>query len=159
MKVALLLTVVVGVVLGCVVPIARPAATVAAPAAAPARADGPVETVLERRGGGHFLAVAEVNGEPIRFVVDTGADTVALTQEDARRAHVAFDPAQFQVVGRGASGEVRGQEVQLDSVALDGKRVSGIRALVLDGSDISLLGQNYLRHVSVEINGDTMRLR
>jgi aspartyl protease family protein len=126
--------------------------------AAPAEAK-PVETVIERADSGHFLTVANVNDEPIRFVVDTGADAVALTQEDARRAHIAFDPAQFVVVARGASGPVRGQEVRIAGIELDGKRAVDVRGHVLADSDVSLLGQSYLRRLNTaSISGDTMRI-
>ena len=120
----------------------------------------PRDTVIERGYSGHFYTVAEVNDEPIRFVVDTGASVVALTQEDARRAGVAFDPGAFAVVAQGASGAVRGQEVVLRDVALDGKRVAEVHAVVLEGLGVSLLGQNYLRHLdTVSISGDRMTLR
>lgn len=156
MKIALLLFVVVGIGVGVSIPVTRPRP--AAPAAV--AADRPVETVLERSGGGHFYAAVDVNDEPIRFLVDTGASMVALTMEDARRAHVAFDPAQFEVVGKGASGDVRGQEVRIASLVLDGKRATDIRGVVLENSEMSLLGQSFLRHVeTVEIKGDEMRLR
>ncbi len=116
--------------------------------------------MIERSSSGHFFAVADVNGEPIRLVVDTGADTVALTQDDAKRAHVAFDPALFEVVGSGASGDVRGQEVTIDSIVLDGKRAAAVRGVVLEGLSMSLLGQSYLAKLdSVHISHDTMRLR
>ena len=118
------------------------------------------ETVLERGPGGHFFTVANINGEPIRLVVDTGATDVALTLDDARRAGVNFDPSQFQVVGTGASGDVRGQEVELNEVDLDGKKVDGIHGVVLEGLTVSLLGQNYLRKLdSVSISGDKMTLK
>ena len=160
MKYALLLVTVIGIAIGLALPGAKRAPVAAAPAAAAAPADQPRETVLERENNGHFFTVADVNGEPIKFVVDTGATEVALTQDDARRAGIKFDPSQFDVVGTGASGAVRGQEVQLEDVVLDGKRVSGIHALVLDGLTISLLGQNYLRRLdSVSISGDKMTLK
>jgi aspartyl protease family protein len=118
------------------------------------------ETVLERGTGGHFFTVANVNGEPIRFVVDTGATDVALTMDDARRAGVAVDPSKFEVVGTGASGDVRGQMVDLNEVDLDGKKVNGIHGVVLEGLTVSLLGQNYLRQFDdVSISGDKMTLR
>jgi aspartyl protease family protein len=163
MKIALALMAVTGIAIGLAIPTAKPkvAATPAAqPAAAVPAKDVPVETVLDRMPSGHFLAVADVNDEPIRFVVDTGADTVALTIEDAKRAHVVFDPAQFQVVGRGASGDVRGQEVRIADIVLDGKRATDVRAVVLEGSDMSLLGHTYLRHLrNVQISNDKMTLR
>jgi aspartyl protease family protein len=160
MKILLAIVVVTGIAIGLVVPVAKsPApAAVAAPAGPPE--DRPVDTVLERSERGHFLAVADVNGEPIRFVVDTGADTVALTMEDARRAHVAFDPNQFEVVGRGAGGDVRGEEIHIDNIVLDGKRATNVSGVVLEGADVSLLGHTYLRRLSnVQIKGDQMILR
>jgi aspartyl protease family protein len=159
MKAAFFAVTAIGIAIGFLLPGGKPKA--APPAALVATvADQPRETVLEREDNGHFFTVAAVNSEPIKFVVDTGATTVALTQDDARRAGVEFDPGSFQVVGSGASGAVRGQEVTLDDVELDGKKVSGIHALVLDGLTISLLGQNYLRHLdSVSISGDKMTLK
>jgi len=165
MKILFAMVVVVGIAIGLAIPVAKtPAPVAAALAAAPATAavpaeDVPVDTVLDRSERGHFLAVADVNGEPIRFVVDTGADMVALTEEDARRAHVDFDPNQFVVVGKGAGGPVRGQEVRIGKIVLDGKRATDVFGVVLEGADVSLLGHSYLRHISdVQIKGDKMIL-
>lgn len=172
MKIPLLIVIMAGIAIGLAMPAvktAAPPAVASTPAPAPARVlvrppapalPQPVDTVLDRSPGGHFIAVADVNGEPTRFVVDTGADTVALTMADATRAHIAFDPTQFRVVGRGASGDVRGQEVQIDRIVLDGKEATALRGVVLEGSDISLLGHSYLRSISdVQIKGDKMNLR
>lgn len=158
MKIALLIVTVTGIAIGLALPAVKPAA--APVAAVPIEDDRPVDTVLDRSPGGHFLAVADVNGEPTRFVVDTGADTVALTMDDARRAHVAFDPQQFEVIGRGASGDVRGQAVRIDRIVLDGKRATDVSGVVLEGGDMSLLGHSYLRKITdVQIKGDKMTLR
>lgn len=170
-RIALFIVSVIGIALGLAIPVAK------APAGAPVTADvasiprptdvspvrvadeKPVDTVLDRMPSGHFITIANVNNEAIRFIVDTGADTVALTMDDARRAHVDFDPGQFQVIGRGASGDVRGQEVRIASIELDGKRADDVRGVVLEGSDYSLLGQTYLRHLSdVHIKNDQMIL-
>ncbi|MBN8808469.1 MAG: TIGR02281 family clan AA aspartic protease [Sphingomonas sp.] len=173
MKVALVSVMVVGVAIGLAWPSGKPRGVVVAPvpaassaattrplAASVTVADVPQPTVIERQDNGHFSTVADVNGEPIKFVVDTGASVVALTQDDARRAGVQFDPAQFTTVGTGAGGALQGQEVELRDVVLDGKRVDGVRALVIDGLTVSLLGQNFLRHLdSVAISGDTMTLK
>src|SRR5689334_9050019 len=55
----------------------------------------PVPTRIRRAPNGHFFVNALVNGQPVRFLVDTGATTVALTVEDARRVGVPFDQASF----------------------------------------------------------------
>ncbi len=181
MKYALIGVIAVGAIIGMSMPGGKRAAVTRASPSLAGEANSPVsvagspnspvvsnsptssygqETVLERGLGGHFFTVANINGEPIRFVVDTGATDVALTMDDARRAGISFDPSQFEVVGSGASGDVRGQIVELREVDLDGKKVSDIHAVVLEGLTISLLGQNYLRHLdTVSISGDKMTLR
>jgi len=171
MKIPLLIVTLAGIAIGLAMPTvkrAKPSAVAVAPTSRPTPAPTlpptappppSVDTVIDRSPGGHFIAVADVNGEPTRFVVDTGADTVALTMADATRAHVPFDPTQFHVIGRGASGDVRGQDVQIDRIVLDGKEASAIRGVVLEGSDVSLLGHTYLRSISdVQIKGDKMIL-
>jgi aspartyl protease family protein len=120
----------------------------------------PRKTVLHRGANGHFFADAMVNGQSIHFVVDTGATTVALTMDDARKLGLSFDPSQFEVIGRGASGDVRGKEVILHHVAIDRQEGFDIPAVILgEGLDVSLLGQSWLGVVdSVQISGDTMTL-
>jgi aspartyl protease family protein len=157
MQKALFLTVVAGAAIG----LAWPSGPSPAPAgpAAPAAAPGEIrETVLERSEGGHFYANVEVNGQLVRFLVDTGASGVALTEKDAARIGIPVDPSEYEIVGSGASGPVHGKFVTLDEVSLDGKAVHGVSGAILQGSDMSLLGQNYLGLFSVEMRGDTMRI-
>jgi len=136
--------------------------SVAAPAqaAAPAPAVQGPWTTLQRQDNGHFFARAQVNGQSVDFMVDTGATAVALTEGDARRLGIALDPANYQVVGSGASGAVYGQFVTLDSVSLDGKRVEQVSGAVLKGSEVSMLGQSFLSRMGhIEISGDRMIIR
>jgi aspartyl protease family protein len=156
---ALIFFVAVGIVLGLAWP-SGPGTGPVAPAVASAGTadDEPRETVLERSGGGHFYANVEVNGELVRFLVDTGASGVALTEADAERIGLDFDRRAYEQVGVGASGPVRGKFVTLDKVSLDGKAAYDVDGAILEGSDISLLGQDYLGRFSVEMRGETMRI-
>ena len=121
----------------------------------------PVDTVLEREANGHFFVTATVNGQPVRFLVDTGASSVVLTSKDARHVGLDFDPGDFRVIGRGASGHVRGTLIKLDHVQIDQKRIENVSAAIAaEGLDVSLLGQSYLSRIgSVSIAGDRMTLR
>ena len=115
---------------------------------------------LDRAPDGHFYAEAQVNGTPVRFLIDTGASGVALSADDARRAGLPFFSTEFSAVGRGASGEVRGKIVTLDRVTLGGKSVENVSGAILEGSEMSLLGQSFLgRMGSIEISGDKMVIR
>lgn len=115
---------------------------------------------LDRGPSGHFQTQATVNGQPMSFVVDTGADMVALTIEDARRAGLYVDPTSFTVVAEGASGPVRGKAFTLDRVEVAGRTIEHVRAAVLEGLGQNLLGQSVLGQLGgVEMRGDKMVLR
>jgi len=118
------------------------------------------ELVLNRGPSGHFETDASVNGQSLPFVVDTGADVVALTIEDARRAGLYVDPTSFKVIAEGASGPVRGQDIMLDRIEVNGHIVEHVRAAVLEGLGRNLLGQSVLTQLGgVEMTGDKMVLR
>ena len=157
---ALILVVAAGIVLGLAWPSNRSAAPTdpVVSAAAEGGQDEPTETVLERSDGGHFYADVEINGELVHVLVDTGATAVALSERDAERIGLDFDPRAYEQVGMGASGPVRGKFVTLDKVSLDGKSAHKVEGAILEGSDISLLGQESLGRFSIEMRGDTMRI-
>ena len=159
-----------GLVIGALLPSTTPdpptpptAATVSvepAPRKVEAAAASGPWTTLTRADNGHFFARALVNGQSVDFIVDTGATSVALTEADARRIGIPLDPTAYNVVGSGASGDVRGQFVTLSSVSLDGKRVEQVSGAVLESSEISLLGQSFLSRMGqIEITGDRMIIR
>ncbi len=157
---ALLLMIAIGAAIGLMSPVDEvkpPAQAVTAPALA----DGsPRDTVLEKRGNGHFYVDARVNGQLVNFVVDTGATVIALTVDDARRIGIPFDESRFVVVAQGASGPVRGETIKVASVSIDGKTVMDLDGAVLEGLSQSLLGQAYLSRISsVQMAGDFMTLR
>lgn len=131
------------------------------PPAEPARTSGEArETRIERENNGHFYVHAKVNGELVRFVVDTGASSVALTEKDARRVGIQFSPREYEYIGQGASGPVKGKLVTIDEVDVDGKKVENVEGVVLADSQLSLLGQSYLSRMGeVQMRGDYMVLR
>ena len=114
------------------------------PAAAAASA---IEVTLARSSDHHFYANANVNGHDVRFLVDTGASEIALTEDDARKVGIKFDPAKYGLLGEGASGYVRGQYVTLDNIQLDALHQDGAKAVVVEGANVSLLGQPFLENI------------
>jgi aspartyl protease family protein len=113
---------------------------------------------LDREDDGHFYLDAQVNGRTVHFLVDTGASGVALSRDDAQAVGLALDRGTMKV-GEGASGDVMGQWVELDSVEVGHRTVSDVPAVVMEGGLQSLLGQNVLREFDIEVHGDEMLLR
>jgi aspartyl protease family protein len=156
MRILLTCAVLTGIVMGFAWSSRGPAS----PEPVAAADDKPRKTVIERSSGGAFYTTALVNGVPVEFIVDTGAEIVALSKADAAKAKVGFDEAKFEAVARSASGIARGQEVHIASIDLDGKRRDDVGGMVIEGLEVSLLGQNYLQRLEgVEMSGDKMILR
>ena len=88
---------------------------------------------------GHYYLSAEVNGVPIRFVVDTGATDLV------ERAGYDLDKISFHGSARTANGIIRTAPIRLDSIDIGGIRDENVRAVVNGGElDSSLLGMSYL---------------
>lgn len=123
--------------------------------------NGIAEAELTRAPDGHFYAAALVNGQPIRFIVDTGATTVALTKRDAEALGIHSSAADFTGVGEGAAGKIAYRPVRLDWLAVGPLDARGVDAVVVNGDmRVSLLGQSWLKRVgTVTIEGDKMVLR
>lgn len=118
------------------------------------------DIVLPRQSDGHFYVDADVNGAKVRMLVDTGASGIALSRADARRVGIGISIGMPNVVGKGASGDVRGEYIVIDRISLGEKSATAVPAVVLDGGSVSLLGQSFLKQfASVEIRGDRMVLR
>ena len=127
---------------------------------APAAANAAIEVTLERNSDKHFYADTEVNGHPVRFLVDTGASEIALTEDDARKIGLEVDPSKYELLGEGASGLVRGQYVELDGIQLGTIREAKTKAVVVQGANVSLLGQPFLENIDeIVIRKDEMLLR
>ncbi|MEI4194716.1 retropepsin-like aspartic protease family protein [Roseovarius sp. E0-M6] len=115
---------------------------------------------LPRMADGHYYLLAEVNGADVRFVVDTGATHVVLSQADAKAA--GFDPEELSFHGRAvtANGSIRTAPVRIDRLNAGGIEHRNVRAVVNGGElDTSLLGMSYLqRFESIQIMNDMLIL-
>ena len=150
-RVLFIVTIVGGASLGVFWPLTKNDAPVSASA---------LEVSLDRSSDKHFYANAQVNGRDIRFLVDTGASEVALTEADARKVGLTVDPDKYELIGHGASGMVRGQYVDLQSIDLGGIKESDTKAVVVQGASVSLLGQPFLENVDeIVIRKGQMLLR
>ena len=131
------------------------------PVAAPPETDRVGGETYNRARDGLFYVQGKVNGKPVRFLLDTGANLVVLTPEDAQRAGVPTRGAgagdSIETVG----GRSRMERVTLDRVRVAGKSVSSVEAAVVhNGLRVSILGQNMLSRMGpITISGDTIEVR
>jgi aspartyl protease family protein len=107
---------------------------------------------------GHFIAMGEVNGIPIRFLVDTGATAIALPASEAQRLGIDYRKGERGMV-QTANGTAPVYRVKLDTVKLGSIELQSVEALVTErGLSIPLLGMSFLNRVEMKRDGDTMTL-
>ena len=129
--------------------------------AKPAGAEEDRVLTLNRDGSGQFTLRATVNGSSeVEFLVDTGADMLALTVDEAEALGIMPSEEDFQPTMQTASGVGYGAPVTLDEVEIAGQRLHDVEAVVVKDLGTNLLGQSVLRELgSVELKGDKMVIK
>jgi aspartyl protease family protein len=103
---------------------------------------------LRKEGDGHFWATAYVNGEPVKFLVDTGASLVALSLRDARKIGLDTDKLEQNAEVRTAAGRVKAAVTTINRIEIDGVTVKNVQAVIIDkGLEHSLLGMSFLNRL------------
>ena len=110
---------------------------------------------------GMFRSVGTINGRTVRFLLDTGATTVAMNKSQAKQLGVDYRMSGERVVVSTASQNVKGYRVRLKSVSLGKIRQNNVEAMVIDGNHPGpiLLGMSFLGKLKVEKSGDVMKVR
>lgn len=117
------------------------------------------ELVLKRAPDGHFYTPGMVNGHEVRFLVDTGASIVSVSEAFARKAAL---PAGVPTTFKTANGDRPGRIVEGITVAVGPHTVRPLPVgvgLQMDNAHDALLGQAFLRKFDVIIRGQEMVLR
>jgi aspartyl protease family protein len=130
--------------------------------ATPRPAALPSSVTLVAGASGHFFVEPTVNGSRIKMMVDTGATTVSLTTDDARRIGISPAPDDFTISASTGNGIIRVAPVLLREVVIGDISVRNVIAVVhpQHGLAQSLLGMSFLSKLShVEIAGSRLILR
>ena len=111
---------------------------------------------------GDFRIGTEVNGVRIPMVLDTGASSVVLTQEAAKKAGLPLEFLKYSVNVETANGHTLAAPVTLDRIAVGGIVEREVPALIAQPGQLkmSLLGRSFLgRLESFEVRGSTVLMR
>ncbi len=118
------------------------------------------QITLPRAYDGHFYAQLMLNGNPVDFVIDTGASNVVLTKKDAERAGIDLSALRFFGRAMTANGQTRTAPARIARVELEGITDFNVEVWVNEGEmSQSLLGNTYLqRFDKIEIGQNEMVL-
>ena len=101
--------------------------------------------VLRQARDGHYYAGGTINGTRVRFMVDTGASSVALSESLAREIGLPFGA---KVQGQTANGVTDQWLTTIDEIAIGEVALKQVPAAILpnmDDEDV-LLGMSFLHH-------------
>lgn len=120
---------------------------------------GPQSATLYGNHDGHFIGDGYINGTPIKFLVDTGATTVAMSSIEARRIGLNYQNGQAGAAST-AGGVVPAYRVSLNSIRVGSIELYQVDAMVLEGNapPIVLLGMTVLNRVQMQRDGMVMTL-
>lgn len=121
-------------------------------------ATGAREVALQRNRQGHYVTSGLINGQPVVFMLDTGATSIAIPEAVARRLELPRGRA-FPV--RTANGTSRAFQTSLSSVSVGTITLGPLDAAItpgLGGNEI-LLGMSFLGQLEFSQRDNSLILR
>lgn len=115
----------------------------------------PDELVLTESPGGNFYVFGSVNGQPVKFLIDTGASEIVLSPADALRVGIDIKALDYDRTYQTANGIGLGANIAVHSLVIGSIEFSDVPVSVNKAEmSESLLGMTFLRRMaSVEIRG------
>ncbi len=124
------------------------------------KADPGKEFVIWKDAYDMFRTHGSINNFSVKFLVDTGASSIALNSNTAKRIGLKYKngtPMQATT----ASGIAKGYRITLNKTKIGHIQLFNVEAVVLEGSFPTevLLGQTFLNRIHMTRDGDKMKLR
>jgi len=108
---------------------------------------------------GHHITDGSINGIPFRFIVDTGATSIAMNSADARRAGIDYLKGE-KVTVHTANGIVTAYKAGINTLKIGNVVLHQVEGVVLEGSSpaIVLLGMSALNRMEMKREGVALTL-
>lgn len=119
---------------------------------------GGTQIVLTASSGGHFVTSGSINGRATQFMVDTGATSVAMSADEARRMGINYEQGE-RGQGSTANGLIPIWRITLKSLRIQDVEVYGVDAVVVpSGMPHVLLGNSFLTRFQMKRENDMLTL-
>ena len=96
---------------------------------------------------GHFWVQAKLNGQDVKFLVDSGATMTTVDRDTANVARLDVSPRADEFVRTG-NGVIRVRSARADELVIGGITRKDVGMQVADNDDLNVLGMNYLSSLS-----------
>jgi aspartyl protease family protein len=105
------------------------------------------ETRIPMAIDGHFWVEGKINGENVKFLVDSGATMTTVDRETALKAGVSVSPQRDQFVRTG-NGIIRVSSGRAGELKVGGIVRRDIGLQIADNDNLNVLGMNFLSSLS-----------
>jgi aspartyl protease family protein len=121
---------------------------------------GKGSVVLYPDRGGHFFADGQINGTPVRFLVDTGASSVTMNSLVAKRVGLDYRRTGHAGYSNTAAGVVPKYQVKLDKVQVGDITLYNVDGGVIEDMSTTevLLGMSFLGQFDMKRDSEKMEL-
>ncbi len=107
------------------------------------------ETLIPMAADGHYWLIAEVNGVPTRFLVDTGATLTAFSARSAQRAGLEPRTGGLPVMLNTANGTVTAELTTVQDLRFGNIEAAGLDAVIAPNlGETNVLGMNFLSRLN-----------
>jgi len=129
--------------------------------ASPRASSGGYEMSIPAGANGHFVVNAFANGRAVKFLVDTGASGILLSEEDAKRVGIQPNSLTYDVGVQTANGAIQVARTTVREIRIGDLTVNNMEVWITRAPmSISLLGMTFLRRLdSYEARADQLILR
>jgi aspartyl protease family protein len=120
------------------------------------------EVVVTRRIDGNFVVRMNINGTDLPFVFDTGASSVVVRAEDARKIGLDVRDPDYSIPISTANGSAMAADAAIDRLAVGHIALRHVPALVTKVGTLreNLLGMSFLEKLeSFTVSGDRLVLK
>ena len=119
------------------------------------------DVLIYRDSTGMFKTVGSINGLPVKFLVDTGASSVAMNSAQARRLGIDYHVEGDLIYVTTASDVVPAYRVKLNIVKVGSIQLRNVTGVVIESAQPAevLLGMTYLSRVEMINQGNRLILR
>ncbi len=107
--------------------------------------------VLYANSQGHYVSDCQINGASLKFLLDTGATSVALNSGDAKFANIDYKRGEPMQVST-ANGVVTAYRVTIATLKIGGITLNQVDATVLEGGSppLVLMGMSALSRIDMK---------
>jgi aspartyl protease family protein len=119
------------------------------------------EITIRRQDDGHYWLQLDVNGKPVRFMIDSGATTTAVNGKTARETGIEVDTDGYPVFLNTANGSVAAQRGIIQSLKIGTHEIGQHNVVVSESfGDTNVLGMNFLDSMqSWKVEANVMTLK